>query len=219
MKIQVARVLFIDYNGQKEVYPQNTGLKETIVREKEAHLMEKTMVELLMERRSIRRYTGERVPEESLKQILQAGLLTPSGHNAKPWEFVVVRDRETLNKLSQCREGSAEMLKGADCAVVVLGDEEKTDVWTEDCSAAMMNMHLTASSLGVGSCWIQGRLRTVDGESTEQVVRNILGFPEKYRLEHAGGAPGGQKAGGSAGGENPLGEILRSVIFHGFFEQ
>ena len=103
MKIQVARVLFIDYNGQKEVYPQNTGLKETIVREKEAHLMEKTMVELLMERRSIRRYTGERVPEESLKQILQAGLLTPSGHNAKPWEFVVVRDRETLNKLSQCR--------------------------------------------------------------------------------------------------------------------
>lgn len=183
MKIQVARVLFIDYNGQKEVYPQNTGLKETIVREKEAHLMEKTMVELLMERRSIRRYTGERVPEESLKQILQAGLLTPSGHNAKPWEFVVVRDRETLNKLSQCREGSAEMLKGADCAVVVLGDEEKTDVWTEDCSAAMMNMHLTASSLGVGSCWIQGRLRMVDGESTEQVVRNILGFPEKYRLE------------------------------------
>ena len=118
--------------------------------------MEKTMVELLQERRSIRRYTGEAVPEESLKQILQAGLLSPSGHNAKPWEFVVVKDRETLDKLSQCREGSAEMLKGAYCAVVVLGDEEKTDVWTEDCSAAMMNMHLTASSLGVGSCWIQG---------------------------------------------------------------
>ena len=75
--------------------------------------MEKTMVELLQERRSIRRYTGEAVPEESLKQILQAGLLSPSGHNAKPWEFVVVKDRETLDKLSQCREGSAEMLKGA----------------------------------------------------------------------------------------------------------
>lgn len=145
--------------------------------------MEKTMVELLRERRSIRRYTGEAVPEESLKQILQAGLLSPSGHNAKPWEFIVVRDKETLNKLSQCREGSAEMLKGADCAVVVLGDEEKTDVWTEDCSAAMMNMHLTASSLGVGSCWIQGRLRTVNGESTETVVKNILGFPDHYRLE------------------------------------
>ena len=145
--------------------------------------MEKTMVELLQERRSIRRYTGEAVPEESLKQILQAGLLSPSGHNAKPWEFVVVKDRETLDKLSQCREGSAEMLKGAYCAVVVLGDEEKTDVWTEDCSAAMMNMHLTASSLGVGSCWIQGRLRTVNGKSTEAVVKEILGIPDHYRLE------------------------------------
>ena len=145
--------------------------------------MEKTMVELLQERRSIRRYTGEAVPEESLKQILQAGLLSPSGHNAKPWEFVVVKDRETLDKLSQCREGSAEMLKGAYCAGVVLGDEEKTDVWTEDCSAAMMNMHLTASSLGVGSCWIQGRLRTVNGKSTEAVVKEILGFPDHYRLE------------------------------------
>ena len=62
---------------------------------KEADHMEKTMVELLQERRSIRRYTGEAVPEESLKQILQAGLLSPSGHNAKPWEFVVVKDRET----------------------------------------------------------------------------------------------------------------------------
>ena len=146
--------------------------------------MEKTMVELLQERRSIRRYTGEAVPEESLKQILQAGLLSPSGHNAKPWEFVVVKDRETLDKLSQCREGSAEMLKGAYCAVVVLGDEEKTDVWTEDCSAAMMNMHLTASSLGVGSCWLQGRLRNADADTTtEEYVRARLGFPEKYKLQ------------------------------------
>lgn len=145
--------------------------------------MEKTLVDLLRERRSIRRYTGEAVPEGSLKQILQAGLLSPSGHNAKPWEFVVVRDKDTLNRLSQCREGSAEMLKGADCAIVVLGDEEKTGVWTEDCSAAMMNMHLTASSLGVGSCWIQGRLRTVNGETAEEVVRKILGFPEHCRLE------------------------------------
>ena len=169
--------------------------------------MEKTMVELLQERRSIRRYTGEAVPEESLKQILQAGLLSPSGHNAKPWEFVVVKDRETLDKLSQCREGSAEMLKGAYCAVVVLGDEEKTDVWTEDCSAAMMNMHLTASSLGVGSCWIQGRLRTVNGKSTEAVVKEILGFPDPVS-GNAGGASGGEKAGGPAHGADPLGEIL-----------
>ena len=75
------------------------------------------------------------------------------------------------------------MLKGASCAVVVLGDSEKTDVWTEDCSNVMMNMHLMASALGVGSCWIQGRLRTAGGVSTEEIVREILGFPDHLKLE------------------------------------
>ena len=130
----------------------------------------KTMVELLQERRSIRRYTGEAVPEESLKQILQAGLLSPSGHNAKPWEFVVVKDRETLDKLSQCREGSAEMLKGAYCANCGAGRRGKGRTCGQKTAPrAMMNMHLTASSLGVGSCWIQGRLRTVNGKEPRRL--------------------------------------------------
>ena len=76
------------------------------------------------------------------------------------------------------------MLDGADCAVVVLGDSDKTDVWTEDCSVAMAHMHLMADSLGLGSCWIQGRLReTSDGQSTEEYLRDILGYPEKMHLE------------------------------------
>ena len=89
-----------------------------------------------------------------------------------------------LNALSKCRQGSAKMLEGADCAIVVIGNEELTDVWTEDCSIAMSNMHLMADSLGLGSCWIQCRLRTAhDGSSTEAYVRNYLKFPENYRLE------------------------------------
>ena len=52
-----------------------------------------------------------------------------------------------------------DMLAGADLAVVVVGDEERSDTWTEDCSVVMENMHLMASVLGVGSCWIQIRLR------------------------------------------------------------
>ena len=76
------------------------------------------------------------------------------------------------------------MLEAADCAVVVLGDEEKSDVWVEDCSVAMANMHLMADSLGVGSCWIQGRLREAPGgRTTEAYLRELLEFPENYRLE------------------------------------
>ena len=73
------------------------------------------------------------------------------------------------------------MLEHAKCAVVVVGDTEKTDVWAEDCSAAMANMHLMADCLGVGSCWVQGRLReAADGRTTEAFIRDLLGTPDKY---------------------------------------
>ena len=75
------------------------------------------------------------------------------------------------------------MLKEAQCAIVVIGDETEQDVWIEDCSVAMANMHLMASSLGIGSCWVQGRLRNADEKTTEEFVRERLGFPENYRLE------------------------------------
>lgn len=76
------------------------------------------------------------------------------------------------------------MIEHADCAIVVIGDTEKSDVWTEDCSAAMTNMHLMADCLGVGSCWVQGRLREAsDGRMTEVFIRDLLGIPDKYGVE------------------------------------
>ncbi len=141
-------------------------------------------LDILLKRRSVRKYTDEKITEEQLQMILNAGLLSPSGHNYKPWELIVVQDKDTLMKMSECRVGSAKMLTGAAAAIVVLGDEEKTDVWTEDCSIAMSNMHIMADSLGLGSCWIQGRNRDAeDGRTTEEYLRDILGFPENMRLE------------------------------------
>ncbi|MBS6395581.1 MAG: nitroreductase family protein [Clostridiales bacterium] len=142
------------------------------------------LLELMKRRRSVRTYTGEAVPAEYKEKILQAGLLSASGRAVRPWEFILVCDKEMLTKMASARAAGAKMLEGADCAVVVIGDEEKTDVWTEDCSIAMTNMHLMADSLGVGSCWIQGRLREAsDGRTTEAYVRELLGYPENYRLE------------------------------------
>jgi len=142
------------------------------------------LLEIMRNRRSVRTYTGEAVPEEALTRILQAGLLAASGRAKRPWEFIVVRDKEMLKALSECRPSGPRMLADADCAIVVLGDEEKTDVWVEDCSIAMANMHLMADSLGVGSCWIQGRLRNApDGRTAEEYVRERLKFPENLRLE------------------------------------
>lgn len=142
------------------------------------------LLKIMENRRSVRNYTGETIPEEKIDKILKAGLLSASGRSKKPWEFIVVKNKDTLLKLSKCRVGSAKMLEGADCAIVVIADADLTDVWIEDCSIAMANMHLMADSLGIGSCWIQGRLREAEsGESTASYLRGILKFPDNYKLE------------------------------------
>lgn len=142
------------------------------------------LLKILQNRRSIRNYTGESIPDDKLQNILQAGLLSASSRGRCPWELIVVKDKDMLKKMSACRAGSAKMLSEADAAVVVIADTKMSDVWTEDCSIVMSNMHLMADSLNIGSCWIQGRLReTPDGTSTERYLRELLKFPEHFALE------------------------------------
>lgn len=139
------------------------------------------LLELLQKRRSIRKYTGEHIPEDKLERILQAGLLAPSSRAIYPVEFVVTGDKEKLRELSQCKVGSAAMLADADAAIVVIGDTEKSDAWIEDCSIAMILMQLEAAELGVGSCWVQCRGRTTpQGTGTEDHIKSLFGIPENY---------------------------------------
>lgn len=142
------------------------------------------LIDVLKKRRSIRKYTDDIIPEETLKQILTAGLLSASSRSIRPWELILVKDKDTLHKMSECRTGAAKMLEHAAAAIVVLADTEKSDVWVEDCSIVMSNMHLMADSLGIGSCWIQGRLREAsNGQSTEDYLRDLLGYPKNCALE------------------------------------
>ncbi|MCQ4636305.1 nitroreductase family protein [Anaerovorax odorimutans] len=143
------------------------------------------MIDKLTQRRSIRKYTEEAIPEEKLKTVLKAGLLSPTSKNLHPWEFLVVQDRKLLGELADCREMGADMLKGAAAAVIVMADTQINDVWIEDCSIAMSNMHLTAADEGVGSCWIQVRNRNSKkaGVTTEQFIKEMFDIGEKYAVE------------------------------------
>ncbi len=143
------------------------------------------LLQALQERHSIRNYTGEQVSMEQLNMILEAGLLSPSGRGRRPWELIVVRDKQKLIDLSSCRSGgAARMLVGADFAIAVVANAELSDTWIEDCSIAMSNMHVMASVLGVGSCWIQGRGReAMDENTTQEYVQKILQYPSGYELE------------------------------------
>ena len=140
------------------------------------------MLDLLLHRRSIRKFTSEPVAEADLQKILQAGLLSPSGRNKTPWEFVVVEDKATLQALGKCRHPLQPFLPDTPLAIVVLGDTTATDVWVEDCSIAMTIMQLEAETLGLGSCWVQVRNRMAQGETqtANLYIKSLLSVPEHY---------------------------------------
>lgn len=139
------------------------------------------MLNTILHRRSVRQYTDEPIPENKMEAILCAGLAAASSKNRRPWEFIVVQDRNMLDKLSTCRPGAAGLLGKCKAAIVVAADTELVDVWVEDCASAITQMHLMADALGVGSCWLQVRLRKAeDGRDTADVVREALGIPERY---------------------------------------
>ena len=142
------------------------------------------LLDILQHRRSVRTYAPGAVTQEQLRSILQAGMLSPSGKALRPWEFIVVQDPEKIRALAGCRTVPMAMFQTASCAIVVVGDGDRSDVWVEDCSVAMAQMHLMADALGLGSCWVQGRLReAADGRTAEEYVRGLLGFPASCHLE------------------------------------
>lgn len=140
----------------------------------------KSLHDLLIHRRSIRKYTQEALSPEAVKTILEAGLLAPSSKRCTPWEFIAVEDKETLARLSECKTSGAKPIAGAALAIVVTADMTLTDTWIEDASIAAILMQLQAADLGLGSCWIQvrGRFGAMD-EPAEDFVRETLGIPEE----------------------------------------
>lgn len=113
------------------------------------------VLEAIFTRRSIRRFTGEPIKEEDLRTILKAGFQAPSAHNYEPREYVVVRDKEVLDRIAEFHK-YAKMLPKAGCGIIVCGDKEKQPeigFLVEDCSASIQNMLLAAHGLGLGAVW------------------------------------------------------------------
>lgn len=134
---------------------------------------------VIMTRSSVRSFTGESVPRETLMRIVKAGLAAPSAVNVQPWAIVLVTDRGKLDAL--CAElPYAKMLDKAATAVVVCGDPQKDESvaprhWAVDCAAMTENILLAVHSLGLGAVWTAvypdpARLAT---------ARRILGIPER----------------------------------------
>jgi nitroreductase len=131
-------------------------------------------------RRSIRKYKNKMPSDEEIKKCIEAACFAPSAHNSQPWKFVVVKEREKIEKLSRTQKWS-EFLKNAPVVITVLAEEEKSpNHWLEDCSCAIMLLMLEAHSLGLGSCW--NAVYNPGTKEREEYVRNVLKIPSKYRV-------------------------------------
>ena len=142
------------------------------------------MIELLRNRRSIRKYTERDIEPEKIEILKEAALRSPSSRNFDPWEFIFVDDRGLLKQLSLCKPHGAKFLEGAALGIVICADEQKSDVWIEDCSIASILVQMTAQSIGLGSCWIQIRKRMFDGHKTsEDYIKDLLNIPGNFKVE------------------------------------
>ena len=132
---------------------------------------------LIVNRRSIRRFTDAAIPAEDVSLIIQAGLMAPTSKNSRSWQFVAVEDRDMLERLSHCKPVYA--LASCKLAIVVCADSTKSDAWIEDASVAATFLQLQAQDLGLGSCWVQVRGRfAADNQPSEEYIQEALSIPE-----------------------------------------
>ena len=108
-------------------------------------------LEVIEKRRSVRKYSEKPVEREILDAIVKVAQTAPSSRNSKSSAFMIVEDRDTLDALSQMRDYGSALLSGAQAAIVVMGDETKTDLWVDNCaiSATFIQLAVTASWMNV----------------------------------------------------------------------
>jgi nitroreductase len=137
----------------------------------------KQLLSAILNRKSVRSFTGEPLGQDDMELLLRAGMAAPSAHNLQPWKFIAITDRQVLNDLAE-KLPYAKMLFEAPAAIVVCGDLTKTggspkDYWVQDCSAASENILLAAEAMGLGAVWTGVYPRSERVEA----VREILNLP------------------------------------------
>ena len=133
------------------------------------------LLDLIVARRSIRKYEDKDIPEEILQQILESGRQAPSAVNRQPIHFIIVNDRDILKNL--CDNLITRFVKRAPLAIVGCANTKSllTGKWAVvDATIAMQNMVIAALTFGIGSCWI--------GACNEKKVKELLKIPDKLKV-------------------------------------
>ncbi|MFT3985493.1 MAG: nitroreductase family protein [Lachnospiraceae bacterium] len=137
------------------------------------------VIEAIATRRSIRKFTKEKISKETIELLLAAAMNAPSACNQQSWHFIVVTDHEKLEKLSKFHDG-VRFVKDAPIAIIICGEPSAAVLdfyWVDDCSAATQNLLLAAHSFGLGAIWTG-----INRQDLEAIkfFRQCLGIPNQY---------------------------------------
>lgn len=136
-----------------------------------------SVLETIYKRRSIRKYLDRPVDKDTVITLLKAAAAAPTAVNCQPWEFIVIDDQERLSTL---KKELTSARYNAPAAIVVCGNMKLAlkgadhELWVQDCSAAIQNILLAATSLGLGSVWIG----IYPVENRIRLLKSALNIPE-----------------------------------------
>lgn len=140
-----------------------------------------SVLDVIRQRRSVRAYKSDPIPEESLHRVLEAARLAPSGKNLQPWKFIIAQDSELKKKLAEA-SNAQDFIAAAPIVLVACGFPEECyrsmgrymKSWPVDVTIALEHLILQAQEEGLGTCWI--------GSFEEREVKSLLAVPEHVRV-------------------------------------
>jgi nitroreductase len=132
-----------------------------------------TVLDIIKERGSVRKYEDRPVPEDIVKEVLEAARLAQSAENRQPWEFIVVREKNVKKKLASDFVGEAPVVIVCVAHPENCGHVGSSPSYLVDVAIAVENMALVSWELGLGSCWI--------GAYDEEKVKELLGVPKDLK--------------------------------------
>ncbi len=151
-------------------------------------------IELSKKRRSVRKFTDKEISDELIEQLLISAMAAPSARNMQPWEFYVVKNKELQQEI---KNNFKNYNFNSTLTIVVCGNKNRTltqndnDFWIQDCSAAVENILLAATSLGLGAVWC-GAFPVVERSDKVREILNIdpmiipmaviqIGYPDEEK--------------------------------------
>jgi len=138
------------------------------------------LLNVIKNRRSIRKYKSDTVPDEDIEYVLNAARLAPSWKNRQCWRYVVVKDKEAIKKIASARPQSQDWLSEAPVMIVACADPDESghregkDYYLVDIGISFEHLLLAARNRGLGTCWIGG--------FDEKTVRDAIGAPDNVRV-------------------------------------